>query len=117
MIAVPNFHETIRNALLLVTCTSLGACSDSSEQDAVLPEEIAIVAPQRAVTQLEIVEDLSEEAADWLLDFSDKLRRRDFTAAREWVSETFAGHGLSPLSSASADAEHLNSTHTKSIAE
>jgi hypothetical protein len=49
------------------------------------------------VHHLETVEDLSEEVADWLLDYSDKLRRREFGGAREWLCGNFAGHSWGGL--------------------
>ena len=62
-----------------------------------LPQEIEIAKPTEPVQHLETVEDLTEEVADWLLDFSDKLRRRDLTAAGEWLRHDFAGHSLEDL--------------------
>lgn len=62
-----------------------------------LPEEVWVRVPDAPVRHLETVEDLTEEVADWLLDFSDKLRRRDFGAARAWLREDFAGHSLGAL--------------------
>lgn len=75
------------------TSTSGEAELDSGD----LPDEIEIADPQKPVDRLEFVEDATEEAADRLLTFSDKLRRRDFTAASAFLSAGFAGEGLSPL--------------------
>jgi hypothetical protein len=58
---------------------------------------LTIEDPSKPVTHMELVEDLSEEVADWLLDFSDKLKRRNFEAARTWLAEDFEGQALSPL--------------------
>ncbi|MDP6538192.1 MAG: VCBS repeat-containing protein [Planctomycetota bacterium] len=65
--------------------------------DLVLPATIDLPDPDPRITDLETVEDKSELVADWLLDFSDKLRRRDFSAAARWFSPRFAGHSLAGL--------------------
>jgi len=100
----------------LFACLLLGGCwgeepedSGTSGQGAAveLPEVIEIAKPTEPVHHLETVEDLSEEVADWLLDFSDKLRRRDFTAAEEWLREDFAGHSLSGLARGEAQVIEL----------
>ena len=110
---MPHARNILRNALLLVTAAWLSGCPGTNGAEegrsVQLPGEIVIAAPQRPVGQLEIVEDLSEEVADWLLDFSDKLRRRDFTAASKWMGAGFAGHALSPLE-ATVRGEHLDSS-------
>ena len=62
--------------------------------DLVLPGTIELPDPEPRITNLETVEDKSELIADWLLDLSDKLRRRDLTAAGRWFSPRFAGHSL-----------------------
>jgi len=62
-----------------------------------LPTEIKIEDPEVPIELVEQVEDNTEEVANRLLDFSDKLRRRDFTSARTWFTDDFAGHGLAGL--------------------
>ena len=77
-----------------LACLSIAACSPAPEPEpaaAPLPATIEIGEPTRKVERMELVEDLSEEVADRLLDLSDKLRRRDFRAAEGWFSPTFAG--------------------------
>ncbi len=58
---------------------------------------LSITDPTEPVTHMESVEDLSEEVADWLLEFSDVLKRRNFETARTWFADDFEGHGLRPL--------------------
>jgi hypothetical protein len=65
---------------------------------------IEIVEPEPRITHLETVEDLSEEVADWLLDLSDKLLRREFADARKWFADDFVGHGFAPLPELGTDA-------------
>jgi hypothetical protein len=62
-----------------------------------LPARIEIADPEQPVTRLEFVEDATEEAADRLLAFSDRLRKRDFSAAAEFLSPRFAGESLDGL--------------------
>ncbi len=73
-----------------------------------LPEVIDIAAPTESVLHLETVEDLTEEVADWLLDLSAELRRRDFNAARAWLREDFAGHAFGELSISKETALELS---------
>lgn len=79
----------------------MAACGDQTESpadaSAPAPDAIVIDVPDMPVTHLEQVEDLSEEVADWLLEFSDKLRRRDVSAAAGWLAGDFYGHGLGDL--------------------
>jgi len=77
-----------------------------------LPDTIVIRDPDPRIRDVETVEDLSEEVADWLLDFSDKLRRRDFTAVRTWFAPSFAGHALSGLTVEESKLHHLGMTRT-----
>ena len=78
-----------------------------------LPEEIKIAKPTEPVVHLETVEDLSEEVADWLLDFSDKLRRRDLSAAAAWLREDFAGHSIADLPVAGETALELDAVRSE----
>jgi hypothetical protein len=79
----------------------------------VLPDEIVVRDPEPRIRDVEVVEDLSEEVADWLLEFSDKLRRRDFTAVRTWLAPTFAGHALGDLEPKESLKRHLDMTRTQ----
>ncbi len=62
-----------------------------------LPDAIEIEDPEVPIELVEQVEDNTEEVANRLLDFSDKLRRRDFGSVRKWLTDDFAGHGLAGL--------------------
>lgn len=91
-------------ALLVAGCG--GDDEPASIDDSVtsaLPTVIEIVDPEPRITNLETVEDLSEEVADWLLDFSDELLRREFRDARAWLADDFAGHALAPLPEAATE--------------
>ena len=72
-----------------------------------LPETVELPAPEPRVTQLELVEDLSEQVADRLLNFSDKVRRRDLKSAREFLARAFYGHSTGGLPAAATREEHL----------
>ncbi len=74
-----------------------GSSPAAEEETAPLPDRIEIPDPTDRITQLELVEDESEAVADRLLAFSDKVRRRDFASAREWLSDDFAGESMSGL--------------------
>jgi len=59
-----------------------------------LPSKIAIEGPTEPVVRLEIVEDLTEAAADALLDLGDVLLKRDYTRAAAYLADDFAGHAV-----------------------
>ena len=88
-----------------------GGEQDSGEKFA-LPSEIKIEEPEVAIELVEQVEDNTEEVANRLLDFSDKLRRRDFTSARTWFTDDFAGHGLAGLPVQGKQADRVDSEIT-----
>jgi hypothetical protein len=75
----------------------LSACGDDrqgSPQDVQSTQAtLEIPAPGKLRRDLATVETWSEQAANDLLDFSDKLRRRDFAAAGRWIAADFQGHG------------------------
>ena len=62
-----------------------------------LPAELVIPDPVKRATDLERVEDWTEAVANTLFDFSDKLRRRDFAGAEDWLVAGFAGHAWDEL--------------------
>jgi len=78
-----------------------------------LPTTIEIANPDPRITDLETVEDLSEEVADWLLDFSDKLLRREFGDARAWLAPDFAGLALAPLPKLGTEALTSNANRVR----
>jgi len=99
----------------------LAACSGGSEEGPSfteeslrdeLPDSIEIADPVKPITDLEFVEDLTEEAADRLLTFSDKLRRRDFGAAEAFLSPSFAGESFDGMSVAGTEELHLGAEET-----
>ncbi len=79
--------------LLLVS----SGCSNEKEVAVVQTSDFAIEEPTEPVTHMELVEDLSEQVADWLLEYSDILKKRDFETARTWLADDFEGQALSPL--------------------
>ena len=72
-----------------------GACAGGDE----LPVEVVVPAPDRPLLDMEVVEDYSEAVANRFIELADKLRRRDFNAAREWIAPDFAGHSFTDLAS------------------
>ena len=90
------------------TAPEAGATTEPAAQETVeIPQRIEVPDPEKPVARLEFVEDSTEEAADRLLTFSDKLRKRDFTAAAEFLSPNFLGESLSPLERQSTQRLHL----------
>ena len=61
---------------------------------------------------MERVETWTESVANTLYDFSDKLRRRDFLAAEEWLTPGFAGQSWSELALASVKDLSLSAQRT-----
>jgi len=103
-------------ALALTACGDDASVSDSAVSDTAgpdasatqLPEQVEIPDPDRSVTRLEAVEDLTEEVADRLLAFSDKVRRRDFAAAADWLTPGFHGHRMGDLPVSQKSTGHLD---------
>ena len=110
--------QTTRIALALVITIVALACSDDEgpKSTAAVPTSHAsetpqrtpnatipnatipnTAAPDRRLASMDLVEDYSEGVADRLIGFGDKLRRRDFLACEEWLSDEFVGHSLSGL--------------------
>ena len=96
----------ILGALSLSTCGGDAAVPETTVTE--LPKQVEIPDPDRSVTRMETVEDLTEEVADRLLAFSDKVRRRDFAAAADWLTPGFHGHRLGDLPQATKSTEHLD---------
>lgn len=82
----------------------------TSAAAAVLPEQVSVQSPAEPIAEMEFVEDATEAIANRMLEFSDKLRRRDFGAAREWLADDFAGHAFTPLEAQSRDELPLGAT-------
>ncbi|MDP6741396.1 MAG: hypothetical protein QF404_15405, partial [Planctomycetota bacterium] len=94
---------------LVLGCASCSGEGPESEYVAYGDEagSIEIAVPDNPITQLEAVEDATEEVADRLLSYSDKVRRRDWEAAAAWFSEDFKGEGLAGLQVTDTTAEHM----------
>ncbi|MFT4540138.1 MAG: hypothetical protein ACI841_002178 [Planctomycetota bacterium] len=116
------FH---RLALLLsLPLSGLLACScGSSESTEPVPDQadpaaiaeqahaptmIDVPTPGAPISDLEAVENLTEEVADWLLTLSDKFRKREFSAAEAWFGDDFWGHDIGELALAQTTTDHLD---------
>ncbi len=86
--------------------------SGSAGSSVNLPDSVTVAVPDTPLVHMELVEDLSEEVANEMLGFADKLRRRDFTAAADWLAPDFVGHALVGLSPDSTDSLPLDATRT-----
>ncbi len=78
-----------------------------------VPDAIEIAAPTNRVVEMEFVEEYSEEVANRMVDFADKLRRRDFGAAADWLVDDFAGHRFSDLPIEGEDELPLGAKRTR----
>lgn len=111
-----------RNAVLALAllapafaCGSGAGGSDAGAPElepSVLPDAISISDPADPIRDIELVEDLTEEVADRLLDLGVELQRRDFVKAREWFAPDFAGTVVDPLVSTREAALHLGANLT-----
>lgn len=81
--------------------------SEAAQVPTELPATVEISDPGHPITRLEFVEDATEEVADRLLSFSDKVRRRDFTAAEAFLSPSFAGESFAGLEQSGHGELHL----------
>lgn len=77
-----------------------------------LPDTVTVATPDKPLVSMEIVEDFSEEVANEMLGFADKLRRRDFAAAADWLAPDFVGQALWGLESAGPESLPLDATQT-----
>lgn len=90
-----------------------GELSEESEPaPSDLPKTLSVAEPLQALNNMALVEDYSEAVADRFVDFADKMRRRDFQAAREWVSADFVGHSIAGLPGAESRALPLEVTES-----
>ena len=76
-----------------------------------LPDSVAIADPTPLLENLEFVEEASELVADRLVELADKLRRRDFVGAADYLERDFAGHALDGLPVAAERTTHLETAH------
>jgi hypothetical protein len=74
-------------------------CGDDegSEEPVVLPDVIQVAQPDPMITIMDVVEDMSEEVANSLVDLAQVLRRRAYGEAAEWLTRDFAGHALASM--------------------
>ncbi len=90
--------------LVLSACGSEEAAAPASPStpaasaptsDLSVPESLPPIAdPEEKVTDLEWVEDLSEEVANQLIEWGDQLRKRAYSSAEGFLAEDFLGHDL-----------------------
>lgn len=72
--------------------------------------QVEVPAPDVPLARMDLVEDYSEEIANRLIGFSDKLRRRDFDGAKAWLASDFAGRGWAGLGTKEQKALPLGAT-------
>ncbi len=84
---------------LLVTAWLLPATygEDTKGDDKLTQDQIKIDAPTEVVEHMELVEQHTEEVADWLIDFADQVRKRQSPQAADWLSEDFRGQAWPPI--------------------
>lgn len=93
--------------LALLVLLALASCGDSdaptdpgagtagsADAELTLPDTLTVAVPDKPLVHMETVEDFSEEVANEMLGFADKLRRRDFSGAAEWLTPDFVGQAL-----------------------
>jgi hypothetical protein len=99
-------------SLLLAGATALAR--EPRPQAAAAAQEAlpAIEDPKDRITNLADVEDYSEDVANAFVDWSDKIRRRDFAGAAALLTEDFRGHDLSRLGAATPKSFPLSITKT-----
>lgn len=75
-----------------------GAGAVDGESPSSILMDLTVAAPTRPHRKVEYVETESEAAADRLLAFSDRVRKREFDALEDWFTEDFIGNGLAGMS-------------------
>lgn len=78
-----------------------------------LPSSLSVASPDRPIRDMDVVEESSEAVANRMVDFSDKLRRRDFEAALAWLAPGFVGHAFAPLEGAEVDDLPVGARRTR----
>ena len=107
----PRVHTLGAMGLFLIAGAGCGggdeppSTTESQELDVSGMAEVVVPTPDAPIVDMGVVEDMSEAVANRFVDFSDKLRRRDFAGAREWLVPNFAGDALAGL--AEADVKEL----------
>ncbi len=81
-------------ALALALGLAFGLAACGGDDAAPLPLVIEIDAPAEPLTQMDLVEDLSEDVANRLVELAAVVRRHAWEEARGWLTDDFAGHAL-----------------------
>ena len=115
--------RSVFGLLTLAVVAALSGCSsdesdgtgDGGGADAAieLPAEVVVDAPSEPIIDMATVEDMSEAVANRFIDYSDKLRRRSFNEARDWITADFVGHSFDGLAIAEENALPLDASHTE----
>ena len=84
-------------ALLPAACGGGDAAPAPADSTLSASEDLDTPQPERLQRDLETVETWSEQVANNLLEFSDKLRRRDYAGARRWLADDFRGSSWAAL--------------------
>jgi hypothetical protein len=84
-------------AAVAASCGGSESADPAAHERAALPARIALADPTEPERDMERVETWTEDVANSMVDFADKLRRRDFRAAEAWLAPGFAGHSWSGL--------------------
>ncbi len=92
MLSQPILQVGLLSWLSAMTSAALitPAQAQAGSESAVEP----ITDPEPRIKDLETVEELAETLANRMIDWGDKLRRRDYAAAADWVHQDFIGHDL-----------------------
>ena len=85
------------SALLFFSCGGSDAPQPSAPEAQADQGFTPIASPSNPMTNLELVEDRTEEVADRLLTFSAELVKQDFVAALDWLADDFKGMGFAHL--------------------
>ena len=88
--------------LVFSIVAALNGCGDAegNGSKAVSSDEgLTLNAIQNRITSMEVVETLTEAAANELIEFSDAIRKRDYGRARGFMTDGFVGSKLQGLQS------------------
>ncbi len=89
--ATTSFGTKALASALFVLTVGMRVFAQAGGQAAGLPP---IEDPKNRITQLDEVEDYSEDVANTFVEWSDKVRRRDFAACADLLADDFRGHDL-----------------------
>ncbi len=97
-------------ALTFAFLVFLASCSRSSSGPGAGLDPLPIAG---GVTEMERVEELSETVANRFIEFSDKVRRRDFDAAAVYLGEDFLGTAFGACAAQPAETLPVGVTRTR----